>query len=82
MSNAFTSIMAFVHEHSALAAKAKLEALGIDTIIVNDDPSNPDPHQPLSESYSVCVKEEDELVAREILEETMNDSDMFYSRDI
>ena len=82
MSNGFTSIMAFIHEHSALAAKAKLEALGIDAIIVNDDPSKPDPNQPLIEGYSICVKEDDELVAREILEETMNDSDMFYSRDI
>ena len=84
MSTHLISIMTFDHEHSALAAKAKLEALGIDAHIINggSTSSSTSLDDPLLEGYNLCVKEGDEIVAREILEETMNDSDMFHNNDI
>jgi hypothetical protein len=75
-------IMWFSEEHSALAAKAKLEALGIEAIIVKEDSEEDEQTGQIYEDFSVCVNEEDVLVAKEILEETMDDRELFHSNDI
>jgi hypothetical protein len=81
MTDKMVELSSFEDEYNALISKSKLEALGIEAIIVKNDPDEDDQPVDLDSRVSVFVREEDFVVAREILEETSGERDIFSEND-
>ena len=71
----------FYNEYEAQIAKSKLEALGIDAMIVKDDAGGMNPQLQITEGVRILVREDDAVVASEILEET-NNIDEYFPGDV
>lgn len=81
MTAKMVEVNSFEEEYNALISKSKLEALGIEAIIVKNDPAEGDQPVDFDSRVSVFVREEDLVVAREILEETSGERDIFSEND-
>jgi uncharacterized protein YecE (DUF72 family) len=77
MSGELVVAKTFYNEYEAQIAKSKLEALGIDAMVVKDDAGGMEPQLQITEGVKVYVREDDLIVAQEILEETNNVNDYF-----
>ncbi|RLA38619.1 MAG: hypothetical protein DRR06_20465 [Gammaproteobacteria bacterium] len=77
MSTELVEVKYFYNEYEAQIAKSKLEALGIDAMIVKDDAGGMNPQLQLTEGVRIFVRESDAVVASEILEETNNIDEYF-----
>ena len=81
MSAELVEVKLFYSEHEAQIAKSKLEALGIDAMIVKDDAGGMNPQLQITEGVRILVREDDAVVASEILEET-NNIDEYFPGDV
>lgn len=81
MTDKMVEVNSFEDEYNALISKSKLEALGIEAIIVKNDPAEDDQPVDFDRRVSIFVREEDLVVAREILEETSGERDIFSEND-
>ena len=77
MSDNLVIAKTFYNEYEAQIAKSKLEALGIDAMVVKDDAGGMEPQLQITEGVKIYVREQDLVVAQEILEETTNMNDFF-----